>query len=99
MHSIGGGAELGRGSTVLPQKPGTYRYGHPAPDIMAYRFAGQQLETIPVILLTPTDLLAKIGWRDVEILQIDAEGHDWDLLQLFFKAGIVADIINIEVFN
>jgi FkbM family methyltransferase len=89
----------GKGQLYRPKNQGHTAMATLLPDVMSYRFTGQQLEEIPVNLLTPTDLLTQIGWNHVDILQIDAEGYDWDLLQLFFEAGIVPDIINIEVFN
>jgi FkbM family methyltransferase len=56
-------------------------------------------EEIEIEFITPIDLLARHGWDHVDILQIDAEGADLELLQLFFAMTICPDIINLESSN
>jgi len=50
--------------------------------------------TVPV--MTPKELLQSANFSSVDVLQIDAEGHDLVILKAFFAEGILPTLICIE---
>ena len=51
-------------------------------------------ERVPT--LTVKSLLEKIKISDIFLLQIDTEGFDFEIIKMFFNAGILPKIINFE---
>ena len=56
----------------------------------------QFIETVEVPSMTMSSLLKKHGIQDINLLQIDAEGFDYEILKMVFNAGFSPDIINFE---
>jgi FkbM family methyltransferase len=54
------------------------------------------IRTTPVEAWTFETLLARASFSHVDILQIDAEGYDYELLKLFDIAGRLPTIVNYE---
>lgn len=46
--------------------------------------------------LTVTDLMTKYKLHNLDLLQIDAEGFDFEIIKLFFEADILPALINFE---
>ena len=38
------------------------------------------IEAMDVVVCTLADVLARHGWQTIDLLHIDAEGHDWEIL-------------------
>jgi FkbM family methyltransferase len=66
------------------------KHGDVIPDI-----AGR-IETETVECLTFEDLLAPVRPGRIDLLQVDAEGYDFEILKLFHGAGLRAQIIGFE---
>jgi FkbM family methyltransferase len=58
-----------------------------------YRY---EIEELAVPILSVKTLLAKNGVKNVDLLQIDAEGFDFEILKMFFAAGVSPTIVNFE---
>jgi FkbM family methyltransferase len=56
----------------------------------------EHIETLPVPTITLPSLLAKHGVTRLDLLQIDAEGHDGIILREALAAGLTPRIINYE---
>lgn len=54
---------------------------------------------IEVEAITVSTFLEKYGIASVDVLQIDTEGFDWEIIKMFFAAGVVPRVINFEVKN
>ena len=54
------------------------------------------IETVEVPTMTMSSLLKKHGIQDVNLLQIDTEGFDYEILKMAFNAGLLPDIVNFE---
>lgn len=52
--------------------------------------------TIQVPVITPQEMMQRAGVTELDLLQIDAEGHDWVILQAFLDAGIQPPLICFE---
>lgn len=53
-------------------------------------------EKITVPVITPKELLQSANFSSVDVLQIDAEGHDFVILKAFLEEGILPTLICIE---
>lgn len=56
----------------------------------------EQIKPTPVKTLTLTTLLDKYHIGDLNLLQIDTEGYDFEIVQMAFDAGVRPDIIHFE---
>jgi hypothetical protein len=56
----------------------------------------QFIETVEVSAMTLESLLKKHSIQHVNLLQIDAEGFDYEILQMAFQIDLLPDIINFE---
>lgn len=59
----------------------------------------EQIKPTPVKTLTLTALLDKYHISDLNLLQVDTEGHDLQIVQMAFAAGIRPDINHFENCN
>jgi FkbM family methyltransferase len=59
----------------------------------------EPLKTTSVRGITPDALLAEIGGRPPDLLQIDTEGMDWIILKSFLVSGYRPSVINFENFH
>lgn len=66
------------------------KHGDVIPDIAS------RIETETVECLTFEDLLAPVRPGRIDLLQVDAEGYDFEILKLFHGAGLRAQIIGFE---
>jgi FkbM family methyltransferase len=66
------------------------KHGDVIPDIAS------RIETETVECLTFEDLLAPVRPDHIDLLQVDAEGYDFEILKLFHGAGLRARIIGFE---
>lgn len=57
---------------------------------------GKYIEEIQVPSLTFNSLARKHGIKQVDLLQIDTEGFDYEIVKMAFAAGIFPEIINYE---
>lgn len=55
-----------------------------------------QLQRVDVPAMTLDALLAKHGFQDLDLLQIDAEGYDWDVLQTLDLRKVAPSLIQLE---
>jgi FkbM family methyltransferase len=60
------------------------------------RFHAECRVTTTVSTLRPDTLLRQFEVEKLEFLQIDTEGMDWTILQMFFECGIHPPIVNFE---
>jgi FkbM family methyltransferase len=51
---------------------------------------------VPVPAMCVATLLAKHGIKELDLLQIDTEGFDWDVLQMFAEANCWPTIVHFE---
>lgn len=54
---------------------------------------------IKVTALSAEDLVRQNGIDRIDLLQIDAEGSDWSILQQFLTLGFQPKVINLETFH
>ncbi len=54
------------------------------------------IQSIDVDCIDGPELLRRAGSRNIDILHIDAEGHDWVILQTVLGAGVTPSIILVE---
>lgn len=56
----------------------------------------QWIEDVTVPTISVHSLLLKHSITKIALLQIDTEGYDFEILKMFFEAGILPDIVNFE---
>jgi len=54
------------------------------------------IEVINVKCLTVSDLRRKYKFNDIDLLQVDTEGYDFEIIKLFFKESLSPTLINFE---
>ncbi len=54
------------------------------------------LEEVEVPCITPAQLLRQHAVKRIDLLQIDVEGHEFEILRGFIDAGILPTIVNLE---
>ena len=67
--------------------------------IFGFRNAHSLIQEICVPARTVRAMLREQAIDNIDILQIDAEGYDWKLLQQFDLASLNVQLINFEFFN
>ncbi|MFN3543483.1 MAG: FkbM family methyltransferase [Thiobacillus sp.] len=56
----------------------------------------QWIEEVTVPTISVASLLTKHSISEVALLQIDTEGYDFEILKMFFDAGVLPDVVNFE---
>ena len=80
------------GTADLGSRISTFDKGH----LFRHGIKEEQIKPTPVKTLALTTLLDKYHIKDLNLLQIDAEGYDFEIVQMAFKAGVRPDIIHFE---
>lgn len=62
-------------------------------------FSDFEISSVSVKTMSPKTLIVKHRIERLDVLQIDAEGADFRILELFLAAGIRPSIINMETFH
>jgi FkbM family methyltransferase len=86
----------GKGLLHVPTAAGVSPFASLRP---TYRFRLSSHQQVPVQLMTVSDLLAKHGWTNIDMLQIDAEGYDLAILKMVFDTGLLPAIVNLESYH
>lgn len=60
---------------------------------------GGTLREIQVPCITAASLLQKCGWPQIDFLQVDVEGYDWDVVNHFLQISVEPLVINFELLH